>query len=717
MSICCAYAKKEVKDMKGKIGIGAFLAVLLILSTTAAGLDNTVTVHFTAGDETVTLQLEKVSEDQKVVTVKFTDTDMALFQYYFAIAKVVEFADFSVTDIRSGYYVVNMGKKGLTQNGIDYIMELPPSVLKKTIDTSPISSYQGKELLEVHVYAKDKYLRTFVAITGVDIAGVDLKKGYLTVLVSYEDLLTLYLSGFTVEVVSDLTGGVGTLQLESEYYTYPEVVTELSQIQTDHPSIAKKISLGTSYEGRDIPGIKLSDNVGTEESEPEVFICALHHARECATVNVAMYIINYLTTNYGTDPYVTGLVDNREIYIIPVVNPDGKVYDDSGGSSGSGLMWRKNRQPCSGGIGTDLNRNYSYMWGGSGSSGTCTNDIFRGYSPFDAPETAAVRDFFNAHPDINVLLTYHSYGALVLWPWGYTYDPIADANDRQVHEIMGNQYNSYVNYTAQQASDLYITSGTTDDWSYGITQNDSMPCFSFTVELSGGEFYPPPSVLPTMCANNCEGALYFIDCADNPYKVLGGTPYVTITNPSDAQTVSGTVLVTTETSGVDTVEFYIDSVLKYTDNTAPYEYSWDTTQYADGSHTITAKGYASGTFKAQDEVTCTVSNVSAYVTITNPLNGQTVSGTVLITTNTAGVDTVKFYIDGKLKYTDTTAPYEYSWNTKRNKNGNHTILVKGYVGSVFKDDDQITVNVQNNASIALLSLLVLFIPAAIYKRR
>jgi carboxypeptidase T len=451
-------------------------------------------------------------------------------------------------------------------------------------------------------------LRTFIAnMSYVDIAGVNVEEGYMDVFVSYEGLIALYLSGFTVEVIS--TGDVGIFQLEPEYYTYPEVVSELSQIQTDHSAIAKKISLGTSYEGRDIPGIKISDNVGTEESEPEIFICALHHAREAATVNVAMYIINQLTNNYGSNQTVTDLVNGREIYIIPIVNPDGKVYDDSGGSYGSGLSWRKNRQPCSGGIGTDLNRNYSYGWGGSGSSGTCTSDTFRGYAAFDAPETAAVRDFFNAHPDINVLLTYHSHGNLVLWPWGYTYDPIADANDRAVHETMGEQYASYVNYTPQQSADLYLASGTTDDWSFGVTQNDDMPCFSFTVEM-GNEFYPPVSTMNTLCTTNYQGALYFIDCADNPYKVLPTPEPLEITNPSNNDTVSGTVNITCDAEPeIVKVEFYIDGSLKSTDTTSPFSWSWDTTGYSDASHTILVKGYDSGNGLVDDDtITVTVDN-------------------------------------------------------------------------------------------------------------
>ncbi|MGD2247160.1 MAG: M14 family zinc carboxypeptidase [Candidatus Methanofastidiosia archaeon] len=595
--------------MKSKIGAFVFLTAILLLSAAATGVGNTMNLHVRIQgekDDVLTIPLEMVSKTNKTLTLKITDVDMSLFQYHFAIAKAVKAVDFTITDVKPGYYIITVSKKALKKKGRnDYILELPASVLKENISTVQFTEYMGSDSLMVNVYADNKFMRSFIAAMGIDIASVNLEGGYMTCFVSSQELLALSLAGFDIEVVS--TGDASITELEPEYYTYPEVVNELPQIETDHPSIAKTFSIGTSYEGRDIPGIKISDNVATNESEAEVFICAMHHAREAATVNVAMHIINYLTDNYGSDPDVTTYVDTREIYIVPIVNPDGKVYDDGGGSYGSGRNWRKNRQPCDGGIGTDPNRNYGYQWGGSGSSGYCTSDTFRGYDPFDAPCTAAVRDFVNAHPDINLLVTYHSYGDLVLWPWGYTYDPIADENDRKVHEILGQGYASYTGYTPQQASDLYIADGTTDDWGYGATQNDAMPCFSWTVELAGGGFYPSPSVLPTMCADNMDGIMYLLEYADDPYSVL---PDVLITNPSENETVSGTVTVTTDCSAeVASVEFYVDGSLQATDNTSPFSWDWDTTQWSDASHTVTAKGYDSGSaYIDEDSVNVTVDN-------------------------------------------------------------------------------------------------------------
>jgi len=183
-------------------------------------------------------------------------------------------------------------------------------------------------------------------------------------------------------------------------------------------------------------------------------------------------------------------------------------------------------------------------------------------------------------------------------------------------------------------------------------------------------------------------------------------PYVTITNPEDGDIVSGTVLITTDTYGVDTVEFYIDGTLKYTDTSEPFQYAWDTTQYANGFHTILIKGYAAGVFKDDDQVTVIVRNIPPpEVIITNPRDGQTVSGMVKITVIEGPddssvdarprIDTVEFYIDGRLMYTDTEIPFVYEWDTTRIRDGLHTILVKGYYRGVFMDDDQIEVWVNN----------------------
>jgi hypothetical protein len=204
-------------------------------------------------------------------------------------------------------------------------------------------------------------------------------------------------------------------------------------------------------------------------------------------------------------------------------------------------------------------------------------------------------------------------------------------------------------------------------------------------------------------------------------RIPGQNDTVTITNPSNGATVSGTVNVTTAITGaIDEVKFYIDGSLVKDDTSSPFDYSWDTTAYPDDTYTITADGYVSGTLKDSDSVTVTVQNEqpSSWVEITAPLDGQTVSGRRVTIRADASTDITKveFYIDGSLVRTDTSRPFSYRWNTTRYSNGNHTITVKGYAGSVYKAEDSITVTV-SNGSIALLSWLILFLPVGIYYKR
>jgi hypothetical protein len=182
---------------------------------------------------------------------------------------------------------------------------------------------------------------------------------------------------------------------------------------------------------------------------------------------------------------------------------------------------------------------------------------------------------------------------------------------------------------------------------------------------------------------------------------------VTITSPSNGATVSGTVNATTSTAGcIDTVEFYIDEELEYTDTSSPFQYSWDTTAYSDGNHTVLVKGYCSGVLQDDDSVTVNVDNTIDYtVTITAPVSGQTVSGTVTCAA-TSNCSSVKWYIDGSYKAEDTSAPFQYSWDTAAYSDGNHTVKAEGYVGGVHKAEDSVTCNVDNSTSCLGTGLLL-----------
>src|SRR5690606_20571736 len=258
------------------------------------------------------------------------------------------------------------------------------------------------------------------------------------------------------------------------------------------------------------------------------------HAREHLTVEMAIYLMNLFTDNYGTDSRITNIVNTREIWIVPTVNPDGSEYDIATGSYRS---WRKNRQPNSGSsyVGTDLNRNWGYNWGCcGGSSGSPSSETYRGPSAFSAPETAALRDFVNSRvvngvQQIKANIDFHTYSELVLWPFGYTYNntaPGMTADQYNTFATLGQRMAATNGYTPQQSSDLYITDGSSIDWMWAVHG-----IFAYTFEMyprsaSGGGFYPGDEIIARETSRNKEAVLLLSEYADCPYRVIGKeSPY------------------------------------------------------------------------------------------------------------------------------------------------------------------------------------------------
>lgn len=202
-------------------------------------------------------------------------------------------------------------------------------------------------------------------------------------------------------------------------------------------------------------------------------------------------------------------------------------------------------------------------------------------------------------------------------------------------------------------------------------------------------------------------------------RVIPQPGTVTITHPEDGSDVYGKVTITTSVTGcIDMVEFYIDGEFKYTDTAAPFSYTWDTFGYTeDRQHTIVVKGYCAGEYKDTDSVTVTVNNL--YIRITNPQEGEVVSGIVTVTTEVRGYDTVEFYIDSVLKYIDIAAPFQYEWDTKEYQDGEHRITAKAYASGVIMGKDEVTCIVNNSGQCSgtvLILLLVLFGSAGILRR-
>ncbi len=282
------------------------------------------------------------------------------------------------------------------------------------------------------------------------------------------------------------------------FLTADEVYQKLDEMHETYPNITTaKFSIGTTIQGDSMYVIKISDNPEVDEEEQEVFYHSLIHAREPAAMMALLYYMYYLLDNYGTDPEATYLVDNREMYFLPVFNVDGYKHNQSTNPNGGG-MWRKNRrQNSDGSYGVDLNRNWGYMWGydDEGSSPNPYSETYRGTAPFSEPETENVRQFCNSH-NFKTGLSFHSYSDLLILPWGYIDEETPDSLMYREFASEMTQYNHYTWGIAPEI--IYSVNGDSDDWLYG-EQTEKNKQIVMTPEVGSyfDGFWPPQSrILP-----------------------------------------------------------------------------------------------------------------------------------------------------------------------------------------------------------------------------
>ena len=367
----------------------------------------------------------------------------------------------------------------------------------------------------------DREAFEFLMQSGLDIPE-QMPGSVMDVIATSADVEWLEARGYGVEYeIRDLSRhfaqlGAGAASMAG-FRTLSEVESAVDSLITDFPAIVSaKITIGTTSEGRPIHAIRISDNPNIDEGEPAVLINAAHHAREVITPQIVVYTMQQLAYGYGTDTLLTRLVNEREIWFIPVVNPDGYYYNEATNPGGFGV-WRKNRRVNGDGtFGVDLNRNYGMEWGHDdfGSSPFTGEETYRGPSAFSEPETQALRDFCIAHPNIRIAFNYHSYSNLLLYPWGYFQ---GYAQDNAIFEAIADSATSFNNYFATPGWGLYLTNGGSDDWMYG-----EQGILSFTPEVGSGSdwFWPSQSRIEPLILENYPANIFIIDVADGPERLL-----------------------------------------------------------------------------------------------------------------------------------------------------------------------------------------------------
>jgi hypothetical protein len=362
------------------------------------------------------------------------------------------------------------------------------------------------------------------------------------------------------------------------YMDYDEMTGHLRSLAKRYPNLMQLSSLGRSYEGRDIWCAKLSDSPSIDDdgvpgSEPDALLVGAHHGNEWISYEVPLYVISFLLENYGNlgrnGSAATYLLDNREIFIVPMLNTDGTQY-----SHDTGQGWRKNREPnylsefipTDGSdvklrptsYGVDINRNYGWMWHLSGGSNALSQSggSYRGgpdnhdddgdtrlpvdwrtgrvsFGPedgidedpwdgidndrdgeidedpaggFSTAENVAMKEL-GEQRSFPVMITYHSFSELVLWPWGYTDQPTSDAG---LFSTFGTRLAVMNGYTPMQGYDLYMTTGEMTDWFYA-----SYGTLGFTYEIAK-TYSPPEDQILQECERNLWSSLYLCHAAHNP---------------------------------------------------------------------------------------------------------------------------------------------------------------------------------------------------------
>ncbi|RYZ19904.1 MAG: hypothetical protein EOO16_18540, partial [Chitinophagaceae bacterium] len=331
-------------------------------------------------------------------------------------------------------------------------------------------------------------------------------------------------------------GSGGSLRLGAAtgtgYFTYSEMLSEMQALVAAYPDLVSLYSIGKTGSNQDIWGVKISDNVATDENEPEVLFTGLQHAREAIGGTSLIFFMEYLCENYNSDDKIRTLVNNREIFIIPCVNVDGYMYNYSGATgyptTGGGL-WRKNRRLISGSTyGVDINRNYSVDWGNcAGASTSCgsstsSQDTYYGPSAFSEKETQAIRSFVSGRKFVTAI-DQHCYGPYYSLPFGRPSLHTMSATDANFYTAIPALMGSYNCHRAGNSPETvnYEVAGGIKDWLLmgDIGLGTKGKIYGMTGEAGGGDFWAPISQIKTLCQQNCMQNIQLAYAAGQYYDI------------------------------------------------------------------------------------------------------------------------------------------------------------------------------------------------------
>jgi carboxypeptidase T len=344
-------------------------------------------------------------------------------------------------------------------------------------------------------------------------------------LVKSKDIIMLNLHGARYEMISGYIprnrATISSTEVDSIYHTYNEMVTQLFARAASYPSIARVESIGvTQQEHRIMYAFKISDNVAANEDEPVVYFDGAHHACEVIGMEICLALIDTLLTNYGVIPNITNIINSNEIWIVPLVNPDGHsavmndishYYRKNGRDlNGNGILYEYSCNTwwdCST-EGIDLNRNYDWYWN-SGGLPDPWSYYYRGASAGSEFENQAITGLLTrVRPQLAI--SYHSYGELVYYPWAMGVEYAGD-NDAIV-DVAENIGSLIMKENGSFPYDVYINdgqSGMNINWLYG-----RLGTFSYTIEtVAYPDFIIPAARYHNVVSQNLKGCFALLQRA------------------------------------------------------------------------------------------------------------------------------------------------------------------------------------------------------------
>ncbi len=347
----------------------------------------------------------------------------------------------------------------------------------------PAGGSPAKYFVDVRLAAPEQ--ARDLAAQGFDVAGVDREQPAAGVVATEAELARLRALGYVYVIREQQGPGPRALEATEALgqYTDPlEMMSFVNQVVATYPSLAEKVILeGTLFEGQKQIAVHITKDVSLPNLRPRFILDAQHHAREVMTSEIAKDVINYLTARYSTDTAVRRWVDNIDIWIVPMVNPDGIAYMFNTDS-----YWRRNRHP---GCAVDLNRNYDFLWNAcNGSSGSCSSDTFRGTAPASEPETRGL-DTLTQNKRPFFTLSYHSYGEYLMYSYG-----CSDPDEKAALEAFAQELNAKLERDNGQKggwktgpiwSTIYEADGGSVDAQYG-----RHGAYGFVIEVNTGGFQP-----------------------------------------------------------------------------------------------------------------------------------------------------------------------------------------------------------------------------------